>query len=83
MYKSMNMNGFALILAIVGEGILHDQLDGINDQGRIPLKGGHVVDPRDGVVLVTDLVFAGGQIVTTGENLSPESGDRILDFKAF
>lgn len=79
MYESMNMDGLAQILANVREGTLHDQLDGINDQGRILLKGGHVVDPRNGVDHVTDIVVAGGQIAETGEDLTPESGDRILD----
>jgi hypothetical protein len=75
----MNMDGLARILANAREGTLHDELDGIKDQGRILLKGGHVVDPRNGVDQVTDIVVAGGQITETGEDLSPESGDRILD----
>ncbi|OMH32500.1 hydrolase [Tersicoccus sp. Bi-70] len=58
---------------------MHDRLDGIEDRGRILLKGGHVVDPANDVDRVTDIAVDGGHVVETGDDLAPEPGDRILD----
>lgn len=52
------------------------------DQGTRPellLKGGHVIDPINGIDGLSDVAIARGKIVGVGENLSTEGVDKVVD----
>jgi len=43
------------------------------------LKGGHVIDARNGISAVRDVAIAGGKIAAVGENLSPADAFKTVD----
>ena len=45
------------------------------------LRGGHVIDPRNGVDAVRDVAIVGGRIVAVAPNLAPPAGAQVLDVR--
>jgi dihydroorotase len=68
-------------LARVRQGHLHGPSDGLEPSGRTILKGGRVVDPANDVDGEKDLAFQESHIVEIGDNIGPESGDRLYDVR--
>jgi dihydroorotase len=47
--------------------------------GRTVLRGGHVIDPVNGIDGVADVVFANGRVVEVAEEATTEEGDTVLE----
>jgi imidazolonepropionase-like amidohydrolase len=47
--------------------------------GRTILKGGRVIDPRNGVDDVRDVAFVDDIITEVADQIEPETGDRVID----
>lgn len=47
--------------------------------GRLILKGGQIIDPKNKVEDIYDLLIQDGEIAQVAKNLVPEKGDRIID----
>lgn len=43
------------------------------------LKGGHVIDPKNGVSAVRDVAIAGGRVALVAENISPTDARKSID----
>ncbi len=43
------------------------------------LKGGHVIDPRNGIDTVMDVAVADGKILGVAENISEENAEQVVD----
>ncbi len=43
------------------------------------LKGGHVIDPSQGLDRVADVAFAGGKVAAVGENIAPGDSVHVRD----
>ncbi|MDA1315983.1 MAG: amidohydrolase/deacetylase family metallohydrolase [Acidobacteria bacterium] len=43
------------------------------------LKGGHLIDPKNGVNAPRDVAISEGKIVAVGESLDPEQADKVVD----
>lgn len=43
------------------------------------LKGGHVVDPRNGIDRVIDVAIAGGKIARVAENIAAAEAKKVVD----
>lgn len=81
-YRYRSVPGFLPdILATVVNGRLYDPL---KKAGRVPfrrllLKGGWVVDPKNGIDGVNDVLVEGQFILAVQPDIRPERGDRIKD----
>ena len=49
--------------------------------GRLILKGGQIIDPKNKVDAVSDLLIQEGKIRRIAKTIVPEKGDRIIDCK--
>lgn len=49
------------------------------DRHEILLKGGHVIDPKNGRDSVADVALAGGRVAAVGADLNPALADRVVD----
>lgn len=79
MYYSNNVSFLSDLLATVRDGALKDTIGDIPLSGRIILKNGSVVDPKNGVEEVRDIVIQNGEVVETGVDLPVEKGDQMLN----
>ena len=80
MYKNkLSAGPFGDIIAAVKNESLNDQMAGLSDTGRILLKNGTVVDPKNNVEEVQDIMLSGGQVSETGKDIAAEKGDRVID----
>lgn len=43
------------------------------------IRGGHVIDPKNGVSAVRDVAIRNGRIAAVGEKLPPASARRVID----
>jgi dihydroorotase len=43
------------------------------------LRGGHVIDPRNGISAVRDVAIAGGRIAAVADHIDPPEGARVVD----
>lgn len=78
MYK--NKVGFMDgVMAAVKGNVMKDTIGDIAVSGRLILKGGHVVDPKNQVDTVTDILIGNGVVCQVGDDIQAESGDRIID----
>ena len=78
MYK--NKVGFMDgVMAAVKGYVMKDTIGDIAVSGRLILKGGHVVDPKNQVDTVTDILIGNGVVCQVGDDIQAESGDRIID----
>ena len=73
------LNFLADLMATVKNGKLQDTIGSIKTGGRLLLKGGRVIDPKNGVDGVMDIAVYGDTIQEVGTDIKPESGDRIIN----
>jgi len=45
------------------------------------LKGGHVIDPKNGIDTIMDVAVADGKILEVAENISEDSADQVVDVR--
>lgn len=67
------------LYAVVKNGALKDTIGGIPMSGRLLLKNGHVVDPKNGVDEVLDVIIAGDTVQGLGHDTKEEKGDIVID----
>lgn len=67
------------VLASVKAGSLSDPNKGLDKAGKIVLKNGMVVDPKNKVEEVLDIAILGDEIVEVGEDIYVEKGDVVID----
>jgi len=79
MYYSNNVNFLSDVLATVKNGQIKDTIGDLALSGRTILKNGYVVDPKNGVEEVRDVVIQNGEVVATGVDIPVESGDQVLN----
>lgn len=77
MYK--NKVGFTDSLATVKNGVMIDTVGEACSSGRILLKGGNVIDPKNQINEVKDVLIENGIIAQVGDDLEAEKGDRIIN----
>lgn len=65
-------------LTHVKNGVMYSACN-VHPAGRLILKGGRVVDPKNGVDEERDLTILDGVIAETGKTVLPEKGDRVID----
>lgn len=65
--------------AYVRDNKLQDYLEGINISGRMILKNGYIVDPKNNIEEVKDISIFNGEIQEVGDNIAAEKGDIIID----
>lgn len=66
-------------LAHVKNGAIYGAYKDVRPTGRLILKGGRVVDPKNGVDEERDLTILDGMITEAGKTALPETGDRVID----
>ncbi|MCF6462156.1 amidohydrolase family protein [Clostridium sp. Cult1] len=67
------------ILASVKDGSLSDPSRELDKTGKIILKNGLVIDPKNQVEEVLDVVIIGDEIVEVGKDIYVEKGDLVID----
>jgi predicted amidohydrolase len=67
------------ILASARGDKLYDPIGEIKNSGRLLLKGGMVVDPKNNVEEVKDIAIFDGRIAEVADDIKPESGDKIVN----
>lgn len=67
------------VLASVKEGQLSDPDMALDKTGRIILKNGFVVDPKNGVEEVLDIAILGDEIAEIGKDIYVEKGDMVIN----
>ncbi len=55
------------------------ELSPSNNQGRLLLTGGRLVDPKNGLDQVTDIALLNGHVVEVSAEIIPAKSDRVLD----
>jgi len=73
------VGGLPDILATVKNRKLYDPLKVIKPTGRLILKGGYVIDPKNGVEGVCDIAIRGKLIEECRPDIKPERGDRVIN----
>ena len=74
-----NVHSMPDILATIRNGQLKNTIDDIPKSGRLVLKGGMVVDPKNNIEEVKDIVVAGDTIVSVEDNALVEKGDIVIN----
>ena len=64
--------GIVLLLGLTGSGSAAPRYD-------LLLRGGHVIDPRNGVNSVRDVAIAGGRIAAVAERIDPTEAAKTVD----
>ncbi len=78
MYK--NKVGFSdEVLATVKNGVMKDTIGEVPVSGRLVLKGGHIIDPKNGVDEQKDLLVENGVICQADDDIKPEKGDKVIN----
>ncbi|NLY77856.1 MAG: amidohydrolase family protein [Tissierellia bacterium] len=67
------------VSASVKEGQLSDPDMALDKTGRIILKNGFVVDPKNGVEEVLDIAILGDEIAEIGKDIYVEKGDMVIN----
>ena len=79
MYYSNNVRFMSEKLAMIRNQAIKDTIGDIPKSGRLVLKNGYVIDPKNKVEEVRDIVMENGEVVQVGTDLPVEKGDMILD----
>lgn len=77
MYK--NKVGFNEALATVKNGVMKDVVGDTPVSGRLLLKGGRVVDPKNQVDTDADILVENGIVCQVAPDIKPEAGDKVID----
>ncbi|MBU5424860.1 amidohydrolase family protein [Tissierella pigra] len=67
------------VLASVKESNLSDPFKDLEKTGRIILKGGLVVDPKNNIEEVLDIAVLNDEIVEVGKDIYVEKGDMVIN----
>jgi dihydroorotase-like cyclic amidohydrolase len=67
------------VLGSVRSGLLHNPLASVPATSSLIIKGGRVIDPKNVVDAVKDIVIRGGVVAAVEDNYVPERGDRVID----
>ncbi len=67
------------VLATVRGNEMKDTIGDIGASGRLLLRGGRVIDPKNQIDAVKDILIDSGTICQVGEDIHAESGDRVID----
>lgn len=67
------------VLASVRDNKLCDPFEGINLSGRVILKNGFLVDPRNNLEDIKDISILNGEINEVGNDIHEEKGDTVID----
>jgi len=79
MYTGLTTGPLADSMAGVLKGQARDPLSELQPTGRTILKGGRVIDPRNGIDDVKDVAFVQDRITEVADGIGAESGDKIID----
>ena len=74
-----NVNFLTGVLPVVHNGKVSDPIGSLTLSGRLILKTGTVVDPKNGVNEVKDIVVLNDTIVEAANDVKPESGDIVVN----
>ena len=74
-----NVHSMPEILATIRNGQLKNTIDDIPKSGRLILKGGKVVDPKNNLEQIKDIVVAGDTIVAVEDDAHVERGDIVIN----
>lgn len=74
-----NVNYMDNVLPNVKSGQVNDVIDTFPSSGRVILKAGKVIDPRNHVEAVKDLAILGDQITEVADEIVPERGDLVIN----
>lgn len=66
-------------LAHIKNGVMQDVYRKIPSNGRLILKGGRIIDPKNGIDEILELAIEDGVICHVGESVQEEKGDRVID----
>jgi predicted amidohydrolase len=78
MYKT-KVGSLPDVLASVKNNSLHDPIGNIQQTGRIILKGGKVVDPKNNLEEVKDVSIHKGRISEVRDDIKAEKGDKLIN----
>jgi len=70
-------------LVRVENGKLVDNYKTAKLTGRMILKGGHVVDPKNGVDGIMDISILGNRIEACAKEIPPQPGDKVMNVEKF
>lgn len=76
-----NKMGFVDSLATIKHGKMLDKVEQAGSSGRILLKGGHVVDPKNNLDAEADILIADGVIAEISSDIKGEKGDKVISCK--
>ncbi|OON89456.1 amidohydrolase family protein [Pyramidobacter sp. YE332] len=79
MYYSNNVHFMSEQLATVRNSAIKDTIGDIPKSGRLVLKDGYVVDPKNRIQDIRDIVIEGGEVVNINVDIPVEKGDMVLD----
>ena len=77
MYETVN--NLSSVMATVRNGKMQDTIGDIQKSGRTVLKGGRVIDPKNGIDAVKDIAFEKGEITLVSDDIKPEKGDIVVN----
>lgn len=66
-------------IATVKDGVMQDTIGAVQKSGRIILKGGRVIDPKNRRDEIMDIALLNGIVEEACQDIRPESGDRVID----
>lgn len=72
MFSMQMMRWMVLLLVCLGSASAQKPYE-------LLLKGGHLIDPKNGVNAPRDVAISEGKIVAVGESLDPEQADKVVD----
>lgn len=67
------------ILPTVREGSVREPFAGDPDGGRLLLRGGRVLDPKNGVDEILDIAISGDSVAEVAPEIRSRKGDRVID----
>lgn len=78
MYKQ-SVEFMSDVLTSVKNGTMNDTIGNISQSGRMLLKHGKVIDPKNGVEEVKDIAIANGIIIEVSDSIPEENGDIVVN----
>ena len=67
------------VLATVKNNVMKDTIGEIPVTERILLKGGYVIDPKNGVSAEKDVLLGNGVVLEVADDIAGEKGDRVIN----
>ncbi len=73
-----NKMSFVDSIATIKHGKMLDKVQDAGSTGRTLLKGGHVIDPKNNLDAVADILIADGLIAEISSDIKGEKGDKVI-----